>query len=31
MLEIELLSPEFMELLKKWNEDYEKTIRNYQE
>ena len=29
MLEIELLSPEFMELLKKWNKDYEKTIRNY--
>lgn len=29
MLEIELLSPEFRELLKKWNEDYEKTIRNY--
>ena len=29
MLEIELLSPEFMELLKKWNEDYEKNIRLY--
>ena len=29
MLEIELLPPEFMELLKKWNEDYEKNIRLY--
>ncbi len=28
MLEIEILSPEFKELLKKWNKEYEKNIRN---
>ena len=29
ILEIEILSPEFRELLKKWNEEYEKNIRSY--